>query len=164
MEEVLWLIERIKRNAQPFWVWDDTPNGATRPGCQRFFKHGLWIDNLHHNHLMYFLKSQMPGTPTGLWRNERTGELPGLSAPCGDTQLVGVSSHKLKEVEGSILGQGTCLGCRFGDWLGHVQQLIDVSLPLSLPPFFFLKSISMSSGKDKKINKELESLIGNNTA
>ena len=57
---------------------------------------------------------------------------------------------------GSIPGQGTCLGCRFGPSQGECKrQLIDVSLSHqcfspSLSPSLplSLKSISMSSGED----------------
>ena len=51
-------------------------------------------------------------------------------------QLVGGPLAKLK-LAGSIPGQGTCLGCRPGPPLGHVEEatLIDVSLPLFLHPF-----------------------------
>ena len=59
------------------------------------------------------------------------------------------------KVAGLILGQGTCLGCRFGPQLGHVQEAtdpflshIDVFLPLSFSLPSLLKSISMSSGED----------------
>ena len=41
-----------------------------------------------------------------------------------------------REVTSSIPGQGTCLGCRPGPWLGACEkQPMDVSLALFLPPF-----------------------------
>ena len=58
--------------------------------------------------------------------------------PCG---CVGGSLFCKLNVTGSISGQGTCLGCRFGPQLGLVQDVTDlmflssihVSLPLSFP-------------------------------
>ena len=75
-------------------------------------------------------------------------------APTGVAQLVGYHSEN-KKVNGSIPSQGTCLSCRFGPQLRHVQKAasqlmflspIDVSLPLPLPPF-------PSKIKFKKIKK-----------
>ena len=78
-------------------------------------------------------------------------------------QLVGVSSHK-QSVMGLIRCQGSYLGFGFGPRLRGVtrgNQLkflshINVSL-LSLPPFFPLKSVSMSLGEDLKNVIQMES-------
>ena len=58
------------------------------------------------------------------------------------TSIAQVVEHRPRnqQVASSIPGQGTCLGCGPGPWLGCVRQathrcfsLIDVSLPLFLP-------------------------------
>ena len=44
-----------------------------------------------------------------------------------------------RKVTGLIPGQGMCLGCRPGPWLGAFKrQPIDVSLPFFLRPFLSL--------------------------
>ena len=45
-------------------------------------------------------------------------------ALAGVAQLVGYHPAKRK-VASSIPSQGTCLGCKFGPWLGHVQEAMD---------------------------------------
>ena len=64
-----------------------------------------------------------------------------LYALTGVAQWVGHCPTKRK-VAGPSPGQGTCLACRPGPWLGRMQEEtnrfflshIDVSLPLFLPP------------------------------
>ena len=70
------------------------------------------------------------------------------------------------KVMGSIPCQGTCLGCRFGPWLGYLWEATNQcfshqSFFSSLSPSFplFLKSISMSSDEDFK--KLCMSIIAN---
>ena len=67
-----------------------------------------------------------------------------------------------QNVAGSIPHQGTYLGCRFGPLLGHGQEATDwcFSSPL-WSPFPSLKSISMTSGKDKKRLSNINSYIVN---
>ena len=49
-----------------------------------------------------------------------------------------------QKIASSIPSWGTCLGCGLGPWLGACERqptdvsLINVSLPLFLPPFLFL--------------------------
>ena len=61
-----------------------------------------------------------------------------------------------RKIMGSIPSQGTCVGCVFGPWSGCVPGAANQScaltfmfLSLCLPPFS-VKSISVSSGENKK--------------
>ena len=56
-----------------------------------------------------------------------------------EISLAGVASwvegqHANQKVAGSIPGQGTCLGCGPGPWLGHVQEATDGCFSPSLSP------------------------------
>ena len=65
-------------------------------------------------------------------------------------QLIGALSRKLKGF-GFDSGQGTYLGCWFVHAKGNRLMFLShiaVSLPLCLPPFPSLKSVSMSLGED----------------
>ena len=53
-----------------------------------------------------------------------------------------------QDVAGSILGQGTYLGCMFGPRLGCVRKATDWCFSLSLPFPLSLKSINIPLGKD----------------
>ena len=56
----------------------------------------------------------------------------------GVAQLVGLCAAEQK-VASLIPSQGTCLGCGFGPWLGHIQGADNQSFSLTLI-FLFLSS------------------------
>ena len=79
-------------------------------------------------------------------------------------QLVGYHPA-MQKFAGSIPGQGMCLGCGPGLWLGaYWRQLIDVSLThqcfsLFLPPFPFSENKHKSLKKPKRILSPAEGTV-----
>ena len=78
--------------------------------------------------------------------------------------MLALASVAHMKVEGSIPGQGTCLGCRCGPWLGGMGEaanqcfsLTSTFLSLSFSSFIplSLRSISMTSGAEK-IDKHIK--------
>ena len=64
-----------------------------------------------------------------------------ISCLTGVAQLVGHCSTKQKVATGSIPGQGTCLGRKFGPQSGRVQKATDQCFSLTS---MFLPSLSSS--------------------
>ena len=83
---------------------------------------------------------------------------PTLACPGQYSALVWINPVSRK-VKGSSPSQGTCLGCGFGPWLGHVQGATNQCFSPSLP--LFLESVSLSSGWGifKKMNQEMNDYI-----
>ena len=70
------------------------------------------------------------------------------------THVVQFVAHRpaKQKVTGSNPSQGTCLGCGFSPWMGHIQETADprffLSLSLSLP--FSLKINSLKKKRKKE--------------
>ena len=77
----------------------------------------------------------------------------GRRALAGVAQVIGPSSRQLKDW-GLIPGQDTCLGCGFGPCRGTYKRYPNQCFSLtSMFLFLSLKSISMSSAEDKKMEE-----------
>ena len=88
----------------------------------------------------------------GLWGRKETCQ--GNKVEQALTHVVQFVAHRpaKQKVTGSNPSQGTCLGCGFSPWMGHIQETADprffLSLSLSLP--FSLKINSLKKKRKKE--------------